>query len=125
MTGLVRSSSTEAFVAAPDGAEICELVRPDTSPLRRLSIAEVHVAPRVAAAPHRHLRTEESYVVLSGTGRVRVDDQELAVEAGDVICIPVGAVHRISNASPEPLRYLAISSPPYSAEDLHFVDDGG
>lgn len=56
---------------------------------------------------HRHDRAEEVYVVLSGGGRMRIDDEE--VELRPLDAIRVGPRHaRAFEAGPEGLEYLAV-----------------
>lgn len=43
---------------------------------------------------HRHPTMFENYYVLSGRALYRVGDAEYEVEAGDMIVVPPGAVHR-------------------------------
>jgi quinol monooxygenase YgiN/quercetin dioxygenase-like cupin family protein len=57
---------------------------------------------------HRHRRAEEVYVVLSGSGRVRIEDE--IVEIGRLDAIRVGPEQtRAFEAGPEGLEYLAVS----------------
>lgn len=55
---------------------------------------------------HRHQRAEEVYVVLAGTGRVKLDDEILDVRALDAVR---GApeVARAHEAGPEGLEFIA------------------
>ena len=55
---------------------------------------------------HRHNRAEEVYVVLSGSGRVKLDDEIVAVGRLDALRIAPG-VTRSCEAGPEGLEYLA------------------
>jgi uncharacterized cupin superfamily protein len=70
------------------------------------------VPPGKAAFPfHGHRVNEEMFLVLQGTGEVRLGDAVHAIRAGDVICCPPGAgAHQIRNTGREELRYLAIST---------------
>lgn len=47
-----------------------------------------------ATPPHQH-DTEEVVVFLSGRGRARVGDDEVAFSAGDTLILPAGRVHQI------------------------------
>jgi mannose-6-phosphate isomerase-like protein (cupin superfamily) len=59
------------------------------------------------AFAHRHVRAEEVYVVLSGSGRVKLDDQ--IVEVGPLDAIRVApTVTRAFEAGAEGLELLAI-----------------
>ena len=50
--------------------------------------------------------------MLSGEGRVRLADDEVAIDAGDYVACPAdeSGGHRVVNDSDGPLRYLAVST---------------
>jgi mannose-6-phosphate isomerase-like protein (cupin superfamily) len=54
---------------------------------------------------HSHERAEELHVILSGSGTVRLDDEEIAVQALDAIRV-APAVKRKFEAGPEGLAYV-------------------
>ena len=85
--------------------------------LKRLGCSLTVVPPGKRAWPfHRHHVTDELFYIVSGSGEVRLDDQTLAVRAGDLIASPAGAeAHQIINTGASELRYLAIS-------DINTVD---
>jgi uncharacterized cupin superfamily protein len=58
---------------------------------------------------HRHRRDEEVYVVLSGSGRVKLDDETIAVRPLDAIRV-APAVSRAFEAGPEGLELLAFGT---------------
>ncbi|HEX9330054.1 MAG TPA: cupin domain-containing protein [Reyranella sp.] len=79
--------------------------------LKRLGCSLTVVPPGKRAWPfHRHHVADELFYIVSGSGEVRLDDQTLAVRAGDLIADPAGTeAHQIINTSASELRYLAIS----------------
>jgi mannose-6-phosphate isomerase-like protein (cupin superfamily) len=58
---------------------------------------------------HRHDRAEEIYVVLSGAGRVKLDEEIVELEALDAIRVGPG-VTRAFEAGPDGLEYLAVGA---------------
>jgi uncharacterized cupin superfamily protein len=71
------------------------------------------VAPGKRSCPyHFHHAQEEMFVVLEGSGTLRVAGEMLPLRAGDVVFIPPGPAypHQIINTSGEPLKYLSIST---------------
>jgi len=52
------------------------------------------------------------FIVLEGTGTLRVAGEMLPIRAGDVMFIPPGPdyPHQIINTSAEPLKYLSVST---------------
>jgi uncharacterized cupin superfamily protein len=64
---------------------------------------------------HRHKEAEEMYVVLSGSGRVKVDDEILDLRARDVVRVAPASVREFE-AGPDGMHLLAAGT--------HFKDDG-
>jgi uncharacterized cupin superfamily protein len=64
---------------------------------------------------HRHERAEEMYVVLSGTGRVKVDDDILDLRPLDVVRVAPASVREFE-AGADGMHLLATGT--------HFKDDG-
>lgn len=71
------------------------------------------VPPGKRSCPyHFHHAQEEMFIILEGTGTLRVAGEMLPIRAGDVIFIPPGPEypHHILNTSQAPLKYLSIST---------------
>lgn len=71
------------------------------------------LAPGKRGCPyHLHHAQEELFVVLDGSGTLRVAGEMLPIKAGDVIFVPAGPEypHQIINSSSAPLKYLSIST---------------
>lgn len=54
---------------------------------------------------------EEIYMVLSGTGLMRVGDEEKEVRPGDATWLPKGLPHSLVNTGQEDLVILVVASP--------------
>jgi quercetin dioxygenase-like cupin family protein len=76
----------------------------------RIGLADYQMNPgqRVGFG-HRHAESEEMYVVLSGSGRFRVDDQVLEVGPRDVVYCPP-QVLREWEAGPDGMEVLAFGA---------------
>ena len=61
---------------------------------------------------HFHHAEEEMFIVLEGSGTLRVAGEMLAITAGDVVFIPPGPEypHHILNTSDAPLTYISIGT---------------
>jgi mannose-6-phosphate isomerase-like protein (cupin superfamily) len=69
---------------------------------------------------HRHLRAEEIYVILSGSGRIKLDDEFADVRPLDAIRV-APQVARAFEAGPEGLEFLAVG-PHYEADGEAIAD---
>lgn len=82
--------------------------------LKRMGATVVAVKPGAAGWPfHNHRVNDEMFVVLAGSGELRLGQARHAVKAGDVIGCPAGGpegAHQIVNTGTDELRYLAIST---------------
>jgi Uncharacterized conserved protein, contains double-stranded beta-helix domain len=80
--------------------------------LKGLGCSLVVLPPGKAACPmHRHHVRDELFFILEGEGVTRLDDETLAIRAGDLIAAPAGKeAHQIINTGESELRYLAISA---------------
>jgi mannose-6-phosphate isomerase-like protein (cupin superfamily) len=104
-----------------DGSEIREWVAPGT-PGRRQTLAEATVPAGGSTLAHFHRASEEIYLVASGSGRLRLGDEEQPIGPGDCVVIPPGVVHRLHADAGAPLVVVCSSVPPYSHEDTVLVD---
>lgn len=66
------------------------------------------------------LPLEEIYVVLDGTGRMRVDEETFDIATGDSVLARAGTSHDLRNTGDGPLRVLVIWGKPGAADYSHF-----
>jgi mannose-6-phosphate isomerase-like protein (cupin superfamily) len=105
-----------AFITK-DGSEIRELLAYRNSVIRHQSLAEARLPVGGSTQEHYHPRAEEIYFITSGTGRLRIEDEERDVRAGDAIAIPPGRRHKLWNTGGETLRLLCCCAPAYEHAD--------
>jgi mannose-6-phosphate isomerase-like protein (cupin superfamily) len=72
------------------------------------------------AFPHRHARAEEIYVVLGGSGRVKLDDELVELAPLDAVRVSPGVTRRFE-ASSEGLELLIFG--PRVESDAEVVED--
>jgi mannose-6-phosphate isomerase-like protein (cupin superfamily) len=70
---------------------------------------------------HRHSISDNVYIVVRGVGTLTVDGAVHAIRAEDVVYIPAGSPHGLSNDGPDELVIYEIYAPAGSAFD--FVTD--
>ena len=73
-----------------------------------ISLHRVHAGKRQAFA-HRHDKAEEVYVVLSGSGRAKLDDDIVELDRLDALRVAPGVI-RAFEGGPEGLELLAVGA---------------
>ncbi len=94
-----------------DGVTSMRLARGTAA--KQLGLSVDIVPPGKRACPyHFHYVEEEMFIVLEGSGTLRVAGEMLPISAGDVMFIPAGPSypHQIINTSDAPLKYLSAST---------------
>ncbi len=71
-------------------------------------IDRVVVPPGSKIGFHKHGENEEMYVLLEGTGIMKIEDEEVLVKKGDMILNPIGGRHGLTNNSKESIDLLVI-----------------
>jgi mannose-6-phosphate isomerase-like protein (cupin superfamily) len=105
-----------------DGSEIRELLAHRNSSIRNQSLAEARLPPGASTTLHYHPRAEEIYYILSGQGRMRLDDETTMLGPGDAVAIPPGRIHQIKNSGEAMLIFLCCCAPAYEHEDTVLVE---
>ena len=118
---IFRREQREAFVTA-DGSSIRELAGVPSGNAANQSLAEAVVPAGGATIAHLHRTTEEIYLFTTGTGRMRLGDEERPVRAGDCVVIPPGVAHKLWADEREPLVLLCCCAPAYSHEDTVLLE---
>jgi mannose-6-phosphate isomerase-like protein (cupin superfamily) len=71
---------------------------------------------------HRHAEQEEVYVVVGGSGRIKVEDDVVELSAWDAVRVAPGAMHTLE-AGPDGLEYVAVGAPNTANKDAELVQD--
>jgi mannose-6-phosphate isomerase-like protein (cupin superfamily) len=114
---IIRSLRDIAGFRAGDGSFLRELLHPAKGPFSvAYSLAHASVRRGDRTLPHK-LKGAEVYVILEGTGRMRVGAEEAEVGPGQAVYIPPGEVQSLENTGPSDLAFLCIVDPAWRAED--------
>jgi len=73
--------------------------------------------PKSASTLHRHIRSEEFYFVLEGTGRMRIGDKTLTVPKYGGVLVGPDQLRQVFNDTEDEVLWLIIGAP----EELEFV----
>lgn len=72
-------------------------------------VKRVEVNPGARLSLQKHACRSEKWNIVSGRGLVVIDGLKKKVGAGDVVDIPVGAVHRIGNTGKDKLVFIEVA----------------
>jgi quercetin dioxygenase-like cupin family protein len=82
------------------------------------------LAPGQASTKHRHAQQEELYLLLEGSGRVRIDDEEpLTLAPMDTLLIEPGSVRQLFNDTEADQLWLVVGAPPEAANTLEMSEE--
>jgi uncharacterized cupin superfamily protein len=79
--------------------------------------------PGQASTRHRHFETVELYVLLEGTGRLRVDDELLTLEPLDTALVDPEHVRQVFNDTDADQLWLIFGAPQEAANTLEMSDE--
>jgi uncharacterized cupin superfamily protein len=74
--------------------------------------------PGQASTKHRHLSQHELYVVLEGTGRVRVDDELLTLSPLSSLLVEPDSLRQVFNDTDADALWLIVGAPAEAANTL-------
>jgi quercetin dioxygenase-like cupin family protein len=78
--------------------------------------------PGQASTRHRHRTTEEIYVVLEGTGRMRVDGDLLTLSALSTVCVDADSTRQVFNDTDADQLWLIFGAPTELANTLEMSE---
>jgi quercetin dioxygenase-like cupin family protein len=82
------------------------------------------LAPGQASTRHRHRSQEELYLLLEGTGRVRIDEDEpLTLEPLDSLLVEPGSVRQLFNDTEADQLWLVAGAPLEGANTLEMSEE--
>jgi len=81
------------------------------------SIARARVAPGVTTQPHRLHGVVERYLIIEGSGFVRIGDSiKTTVAPGDIVVIPAEVTQQITNTGVSDLVFYCVCTPRFAPE---------
>lgn len=90
---------------------------------RNLGARLWRLAPGQASTRHQHVETEELYVVLEGTGRMRVGDDSLTLPAGTSVRVSPPVVRQVFNDTDGEALWLIVGAPSEAANTLEMTPE--
>ncbi len=121
---ILRKSSITTL--SNSGVRSEQLLFPENSSSRRVTITRVTVQPGAANPPHRHPSSEQIWVALEGSGILLLDGERTEpFGAGDVVRFEDGDLHGFRNSGRVPFVYLSVTSPPVNFREAYSKDWSG
>ena len=100
-----------------------QLLFPENSDSRRVTITRVTVAPGGCNPRHAHAASEQAWVALRGTGVLLLGGTATTPFAeGDVVRFAEGDVHGFKNTGSVEFVYLSVTSPPIDFRAAYSAD---
>jgi uncharacterized cupin superfamily protein len=81
------------------------------------------LAPGQASTRHRHRGQEELYVLLEGTGRMRVDGDLLTLAPLSAVRVDAGTVRQVFNDTQADALWLVAGAPPEPGNTLEMTPE--
>jgi uncharacterized cupin superfamily protein len=81
------------------------------------------LAPGQASTRHRHIDQAELYVLLEGTGRIRVEDQLLTLDRLSAVHVGPETVRQVFNDTDRDALWLVVGAPPEAANTLEMTEE--
>lgn len=81
------------------------------------------LTPGQASTKHRHTTQTELYVVIEGTGRMRIDDDPLTLAPLSTVLVEPDTVRQIFNDTAADALWLVVGTPPELANTLEMSDE--
>ncbi len=90
-------------------------------------VKRLEVLPGQRMSYQKHERRNEHWTIVQGTAKITLEGEELIVETGGSMDVPVGAAHRIANPGNALLVMIEIQRGSYLGEDdiIRLQDDYG
>lgn len=114
---VIKKSSYPALIKNQGGERIQEVLGVQAGSVHSHSVAEITIPPGSTAMPHFHKKTEETYLILSGTATIQIQDEQLDITTGEAVLIEPGEVHQIMNNGEENLVFIAVCVPAWQPGD--------
>jgi quercetin dioxygenase-like cupin family protein len=81
------------------------------------------LAPGQASTKHHHREEEELYVLLEGSGRVRIGEEVLTLEPLDTLLVEPATVRQLFNDTEADQLWLVAGAPPEAANTLEMSEE--
>ena len=110
----IKKTEIKAF--SNPGVISRQLINPDNSGSKRVTLTEVHLEPGAVQPRHVHEASEQIWYAIRGSGKLLLaDEREESFSAGDAVRFADGDVHGLRNDGDTEFIYISVTAPP-----IHF-----
>jgi mannose-6-phosphate isomerase len=90
-------------------------------------VKRIEVLPGKRLSYQKHAHRAEHWMIVQGSAKVTLDGEEIILNSGEVVDIPVGSAHRIENPGQVKVIFIEIQRGSYLGEDdiVRLQDDFG
>ncbi|MBK8295512.1 MAG: cupin domain-containing protein [Solirubrobacterales bacterium] len=89
---------------------------------RELGVRLWRIEPGQASTQHRHRKSEEFYLLLEGTGKLRVDRELLVLEPMDSVVVEPESLRQLFNDTDKDQLWLVTGAPQEFANTLEMSE---
>ena len=102
------------------------LVNAEAMPAKNLSFCVIRVQPGETVRPaHSHPHSEELIYILSGQGRVMIEDEVGDVRAGTAVLFEEGKIHMLRNTGDVEMKVACFFAPATSLDNYRTFEELG
>ena len=80
-------------------------------------VKRVEVNPKHRLSLQKHAHRSEKWNIVAGEGLVTLNDEQIPVQVGSVIDVPLGTIHRIANTGKVKLVFIEVACGDNLSED--------
>lgn len=100
------------------------LANEQTLPAKNLSVCVIRVDPGETVRPaHSHPNSEELIYIITGQGKVMIEDKVAPVRAGSAVLFQQGKVHMLKNTGDTEMKVICFFAPATSVDNYKTFED--
>lgn len=80
-------------------------------------VKKIVVKPGESPSYQYHFKRSEVWIIVKGTAEVKIDDNIMQYQVGDIIKIPTEAAHQVTNNGNDELVFIEVQLGSYFGED--------
>ena len=88
----------------------------------KIDMGVVVITPNESHPCHKHVKQEESFLVLEGECSVYVDGKKVVIKKGDYLRCEPGEAHYFINESDKNFKAVFIKAPYFKEKDSVYID---